>query len=98
MADFVLVRRMNRFRNVGILVAATFATTYGALVFIFYRKGLAEQIHPTTEYPAKFPPEFAWISAAVVILYISLVIAVTLIIVMSVSALWQFFRSGKANR
>ena len=93
MAYLFLVRRMKRFRNAVIAVLVAFAITYGVLVFIIYRNLLSQQLHPTTSYPPKFPPEAAWIFAAVDSLIIFIAIAIIGFVITVVSTFWQFLRS-----
>ena len=86
---------MKRFRNVALAVAAAFVITYGVLVFVVYRNLLAEQLHPTTRYSPKFPPEAAWIFAAVDSLIIFAAIAVIGFIISLASTFWQFLQSRR---
>jgi hypothetical protein len=89
---------MNRFRDAVIVVVAAFAVTYGVIGFILYRKMLAYQLHPQPDLPPpKFPPEAAWIFAAVDTLLIFVAIALIGFMVIIVSTIWRFFRARHRN-
>ena len=85
---------MKRFRDAVIAVMAAFAVTYGVVGFILYRKMLAQWLHPQRDFPPpKFPPEMAWVFAAVDALIIFIAIAIIGFGITVGSTLWQFFRS-----
>ncbi len=89
---------MKRFRHAVIAVLAAFAITYGVLVFSIYRHLLAEQLHPTTGYSWKFPPELAWVFAAVDSLIIFVAIAIIGFIITVVSMFWRFLCSRRREQ
>ena len=87
-----LVRRMKSFRHVGIAVVAAYVVTYGVLVFIEYRLIGTRQLpgdHP------KFPPEAAWVFAA---LHATMIFGAIAVIGFLLTVLWficECFRSRR---
>jgi heme/copper-type cytochrome/quinol oxidase subunit 2 len=83
---------MKRFGHAVIAVVGAYAFTYGVLVFIEYRVLAA---HQQPEDHPKFPPEAAWVFAALHATMIFGVIAVIGVAVAVVFTIWEFFRSRR---
>src|SRR5262245_28787546 len=81
-AYLFLVRRMKGFRHVVVAVLAAYVVTYGVLVFIEYRLIGAHQL--TGDHP-KFPPEAAWVFAA---LHATMILGAIALIGFLLAVLW----------
>ena len=83
---------MKGFRNAALVVTAAYAITYGVLVFIESRWIEAYQLAGN---PAKFPPQSAWIFAA---LHATMIFGAVAIIGFLLAVLWficECFRSRR---
>ena len=92
MAYLFLVRWMKGFRHAVVAVVAAYVVTYGVLVFIEYRLIGAHQLpgdHP------KFPPEAAWVFAALHATMIFGAIAVTGFLLAVLWFICECFRSRR---
>ncbi len=81
---------MKRFRHAVITVVGAYALTYGVLVFIEYRVLAA---HQQPEDHAKFPPDAAWVSAA---LHATMIFGIIAVVGVAIAVLWsivEHFRS-----
>ena len=83
---------MNRFRHAVVAVVAAYAVTYGVLVFIEYRFIGAHQL---PEDHLKFPPEAAWVFAALHATMIFGAIAVTGFLLAVLWFICECFRSRR---
>src|SRR5262245_47402573 len=89
---FFLVRWMKGFRHVVAAVVAAYVVTYGVLVFIEYRMIGANQL-PGDQ--LKFPPEAAWVFAA---LHATMIFGAIAVIGFLFAVLWfisECFRSRR---
>ena len=83
---------MNRARHVVVAVVAAYAVTYGVLVFIEYQLIGAHQL---PEDHLKFPPEAAWVFAALHATMIFGAIAGIGFLLAVLSFIWEYFRSRR---
>jgi hypothetical protein len=83
---------MKRFRDAVIVAVGGFAVTYGVLVFIEYRILAA---HQRPEDDAKFPPEVAWVFAALHTTAIFGIIAGVGVIIAVLWSIFDYFRSRR---